>query len=205
MRLKNVKGANEIIIKGTYYVSNPYEYKGNWNNCFNNENPIYIEIGMGKGNFIIENAKRYPDINFIGIEKYDSVIVRAIQKSNELKLNNLKIVRIDANKLNDIFDKEIDKIYLNFSDPWPKKRHEKRRLSSKQFLDKYDKLFKNENKIQMKTDNDDLYEYSLISFEENGYEILKTDTNYKDDNTTEYEDKFIKSGKNINYIYVVKK
>ena len=114
MRLKNVKGANEIIIKGTYYVDNPQNYKGNWNKYFNNANPIYIEIGMGKGDFIIENAKRYPNINFIGIEKYDSVIVRAIQKSNELDINNLKIVRIDAGKLEEIFDKEIDTIYSLF-------------------------------------------------------------------------------------------
>ena len=96
MRLKNVKGANEIIIKGKYYIDNPYEYIGKWKRVFDNDNPIYIEIGMGKGNFIIENAKRYPNINFIGIEKYDSVIVRAIQKSNELELNNLKIIRMDA-------------------------------------------------------------------------------------------------------------
>ena len=121
MRLKNVKGANEIIINGEYYVDNPYQYKGNWNSIFKNNNPIYIEIGMGKGNFIIENALRYKNINFIGIEKYDSVIVRAIQKSNGLPLDNLKILRIDANKLMDVFDKEIDTIYLNFSDPWPKK------------------------------------------------------------------------------------
>jgi tRNA (guanine-N7-)-methyltransferase len=110
MRLKNVKGANEIIINGVYYVSEPGLYKGQWNSVFGNENPIYIEIGMGKGDFIIENALRYRDINFIGIEKYDSVIVRAMQKSNELELDNLKIIRVDANKLDNIFDKEIDTI-----------------------------------------------------------------------------------------------
>ena len=125
MRLKNVKGANDIIVKGKYYIDNPYMYKGNWNKLFNNNKPIYIEIGMGKGNFIIENAIRYKDINFIGIEKYDSVIVRAIQKSNELELDNLKIIRMDAKNLEEVFDKEIDTIYLNFSDPWPKDRHVK--------------------------------------------------------------------------------
>ena len=202
MRLKNVKGANEIIIKGTYYVSNPYEYKNNWHKLFNNNNPIYIEIGMGKGDFIIENAKRYPNINFIGIEKYDSVIVRAIQKSNELELNNLKIVRIDANKLNEIFDKEIDTIYLNFSDPWPKDRHAKRRLTSPVFLNIYDNIFKGNKRIIMKTDNIDLFNYSLDTLNEHGYEILfKTNNlNCLDESNimTEYETKFYNKGIKIN-------
>ena len=143
MRLKNVKGANEIIIKGKYYIQTPEENISKWNKIFNNNNPIYIEIGMGKGDFIIENAIKYPNINFIGIEKYDSVIVRAIQKSNELELNNLKIIRKDAININNIFKKEIERIYLNFSDPWPKDRHAKRRLTSPIFLTKYDDIFKN--------------------------------------------------------------
>ena len=202
MRLKNVKGANEIIINGVYYVSEPCLYKGKWNSVFGNENPIYIEIGMGKGDFIIENAKRYPNINFIGIEKFDSVIVRAIQKSNELELNNLKIVRIDANKLDSIFDKEIDLIYLNFSDPWPKDRHAKRRLTSPIFLNIYDNVFRNDNKIVMKTDNIDLFNYSLESLMENGYEIeYKTndlDCKNSDNIMTEYENKFYNRGVKIN-------
>jgi len=208
MRLKNVKGANDIIIKGTYYVADPYQYKGDWNKYFNNENPIYIEIGMGKGDFIIENAKRYPDINFIGIEKYDSVIVRAIQKSNELELNNLKIVRIDANKLNDIFLKEIDTIYLNFSDPWPKDRHAKRRLTSPEFLKIYDNIFKDTKKIIMKTDNMDLFNYSLDSLTLHGYEIIyKTnDLNCLDEDNimTEYETKFFNKGIKINKLIAKK-
>ena len=209
MRLKNVKGANDIIIKGTYYEANPYIYKGNWNRYFNNDNPIYIEIGMGKGDFIIENAKRYPNINFIGIEKYDSVIVRAIQKSNELELDNLKIVRIDANKLNDVFLKEIDTIYLNFSDPWPKDRHAKRRLTSPEFLNIYDNIFKNTKKIIMKTDNIDLFNYSLDSLTLHGYEITyKTnDLNCLDDDNimTEYENKFYNKGIKINKLIAIKK
>ena len=205
MRLKHIKNADIIINSSTYLVKNPIENKGKWNELFENNNPIEIEIGTGKGKFIIEKAKQYPNINFIGIEKYDSPLVNAVKLLNGIELNNLKLICFDALKIDEIFDKEIDKIYLNFSDPWPKKRHEKRRLTSKQFLDKYDKLFKNEKRIQMKTDNDDLYEYSLLSFEENGYEIIKTDTNYIDTITTEYEDKFIEKGKNINYIYVVKK
>ena len=163
MRLKNVRGANDIIIKGKYYVSDPFMYKGSWCKLFGNNNPIYIEIGMGKGNFIIENAKRYPNINFIGIEKYDSVIVRAIKKSDLLELNNLKIIRVDANRLSEIFDKEVDLIYLNFSDPWPKDRHAKRRLTSPIFLNIYDNIFKKDKKIIMKTDNINLFNYSLDS------------------------------------------
>ena len=208
MRLKNVKGANEIIINGKYYVDNPYQYKGIWRGLFDNNNPIYIEIGMGKGNFIIENAKRYPDINFIGIEKYDSVIVRAIQKSNELELNNLKIVRMDAKKMEEVFDKEIDTIYLNFSDPWPKDRHAKRRLTSPIFLNIYDKIFKDKCKIIMKTDNKPLFEYSLDSLEEYGYKIIYKTDNLdvlnEDNIMTEYEEKFYKLGIKINKLVATK-
>ncbi len=209
MRLKNVKGANEIIVKGKYYVDNPIEHKGSWNKYFNNDNPIYIEIGMGKGDFIIENAKRYPDINFIGIEKYDSVIVRAIQKSNELELNNLKIVRIDARKLEDIFLNEVDLIYLNFSDPWPKDRHAKRRLTSSNFLSIYDTIFRNNKIIVMKTDNIKLFDYSLESLTEYGYEITYKTNNLDclDDSNimTEYERKFFNKGIKINKLEAIKK
>ena len=205
MRLKHIKNADIIINNSPYLIKNPIEYKGKWNSLFNNNNPIEIEIGTGKGKFIINKALENPNINYIGIEKYDSPLVNAVKLLQDVNITNLKLICFDALHIDEIFDKEIDKIYLNFSDPWPKKRHEKRRLTSKQFLDKYEKLFKNEKRIQMKTDNDDLYEYSCISFTENGYEIIKTDTNYKDTITTEYEDKFINIGKNINYIYVVKK
>ncbi len=205
MRLKHIKNADVIIASSPYLIKEPTLYKGKWKELFNNNNPIEIEIGTGKGKYIIEKALENPNINYIGIEKYDSPLVNAVKLLENININNLKLICFDALNINEVFDEEIDKIYLNFSDPWPKKRHEKRRLTSKQFLDKYELLFKNDKKIQMKTDNDDLYEYSLISFEENGYEIIKTDTNYIDTITTEYEDKFIKSGKNINYIYVVKK
>lgn len=202
MRLKNVKGANDIIEKGKYYVPNPSEYRGNWHKVFQNDHPIYIEIGMGKGNFIIESAIRYPEINFIGIEKYDSVIVRAIQKSNELELNNLKIIRIDANKLENIFDKEIDTIYLNFSDPWPKDRHTKRRLTSTNFLNIYDLIFKDRGRIIMKTDNLSLFNFSIESLENYGYKIISKTNNLdcsnEDNIMTEYENKFYKLGIKIN-------
>ena len=209
MRLKNVKGANEIIIRGKYYVKNPFEYIGKWNTLFNNNNPIRIEIGMGKGDFIIENAMKYPNINFIGIEKYDSVIVRAIQKSNELELNNLKIVRLDALKIDEIFKHEIDTIYLNFSDPWPKDRHAKRRLTSPIFLSKYDNIFKHDKNIIMKTDNIDLFNYSIDSLKEHGYDIIyyTNDLHNEDisDNImTEYEKKFVRKGVKINKLIAKK-
>lgn len=203
MRLKHVKGADEIIKKGTYYIDNPKELKGSWNKVFDNNNPIYIEIGMGKGDFIIENACLYPNINFIGIEKFDSVIVRAIQKSNELELNNLKLIRMDAMEINEVFDKEIDRIYLNFSDPWPKERHAKRRLTSPIFLAKYDSIFRSIPNITMKTDNNDLFEYSLESLVNYGYEMkYVTRDLYSEDIenniATEYEKKFVSKGIKIN-------
>lgn len=203
MRLKNVKGANEIIIKGRYYVEDPYINKGNWNKVFNNSNPIYIEIGIGKGKFIVENAIKYPNINFIGIEKYDSVLVRAIQKSNELELNNLKLVRMDAKRIEEVFDHEVDRIYLNFSDPWPKDRHYKRRLTSYVFLDKYEHIFKNNKYIIMKTDNIDLFNFSLESLTNHGYKIefMTNDLhslNNVDNIMTEYEEKFSNKGIKIN-------
>ena len=205
MRLKHIKNAEEIISKSKYLVKNPKENKGKWNKVFNNDNNIEIEIGTGKGKFIIEKAIQNPNINFIGIEKYDSPLVSAVKKLEELELNNLKLICFDALEIEEVFVHEINKIYLNFSDPWPKKRHAKRRLTSSVFLNKYDSLFKNEKRIEMKTDNDDLYEFSIESLLENGYDVIKTDTNYLDTIRTEYEDKFISLGKNINYISVVKK
>lgn len=209
MRLKHVKGANEIIEKGKYYVEDATNYIGKWKEVFQNENPIYIEIGMGKGDFIIENALRYPNINFIGIEKFDSVLVRAIQKSNELEIDNLKLVRLDANYIDTIFSKEISLIYLNFSDPWPKERHAKRRLTSPIFLEKYDKIFKSNAEIIMKTDNNPLFEYSKESLENFGYQIKSiTRDLYQEDVSqnikTEYEKKFVKLGVKINRLKAIK-
>jgi tRNA (guanine-N7-)-methyltransferase len=205
MRLKHIKNADIIINNSPYLVKNPTEYKGNWKKMFENNNDIEIEIGTGKGKFIISKAIDNPNTNYIGIEKYDSPLVSAVKKLENLEIKNLKLICFDALFIEELFDKEISKIYLNFSDPWPKKRHAKRRLSSTEFLKKYDNIFKNEKIIEMKTDNDDLYEYSIESFTNNGYEVIKTDTNYFDNYTTEYEDKFISLGKNINHIYVVKK
>lgn len=205
MRLKHIKNADIIINNSPYLVKEPTKYKGNWNELFGNNNDIEIEIGTGKGKFIISKAIDNPNTNYIGIEKYDSPLVSAVKKLENLEIKNLKLICFDALFIEELFDKEISKIYLNFSDPWPKKRHAKRRLSSTEFLKKYDNIFKSEKIIEMKTDNDDLYEYSIESFTNNGYEVIKVDTNYFDKYTTEYEDKFIGLGKNINHIYVVKK
>ena len=204
MRLKNIKGASEKILLGKYFINNPSEYKGKWNKLFKNNNPIHIEIGMGKGNFIIKNALEHPNINYIGIEMYDSVILRAVEKTNELELDNLYLIRMDARLIEDVFDKEIDLIYLNFSDPWPKDRHAKRRLTSPRFLEKYDKIFKKNNTIIMKTDNNPLFEYSIESLQEYGYTLsnVTRDLHKEKDNiiTTEYEDKFTSKGIKINYL-----
>ncbi|MBQ9013023.1 MAG: tRNA (guanosine(46)-N7)-methyltransferase TrmB [Bacilli bacterium] len=202
MRLKNVKNASNIIKESSYLVLEPNNYKGKWSTLFNNSNPISIEIGMGKGDFIIGMAKENPNVNFIGIEMFDSVIVRAVQKLEEIELDNLKLIRMDANNIEDVFYKEIDTIYLNFSDPWPKNRHEKRRLTSHNLLSKYDSIFKNTKKIFQKTDNIDLFSYSIESLSTYGY-ILKNVTldlynNMIDGNVqTEYEKKFVNKNTKI--------
>lgn len=205
MRLRNVKGAKEIIESSNYVILDYKKHKGQYNKLFGNDNPVYIEIGMGKGNFIINNAINNPNINFIGIEKYDSVVVRAIQKLETKDLKNLKIIRMDALEIDEVFKKEISRIYLNFSDPWPKDRHAHRRLSSEIFLSKYDKVFKDTKNIVMKTDNRKLFEYSVKSFVNYGYKIndisldLHSD-NYVDNIMTEYEEKFVSRG---NPIYMI--
>jgi len=202
VRLRNVKNAKAQIESSSYILLEPKQYCGKFQKLFGNNNPIYIEIGMGKGQFIINNALQYPNINFIGIEKYDSVIVRAIQKLEDKELSNLKLIRMDALEINEVFNKEIDKIYLNFSDPWPKDKHEHRRLTSKQFLQKYDFIFKSEKNIVMKTDNRKLFEFSIKSFNNYGYKIKNLSLDlYNDDHetniSTEYEDKFVSCGQVI--------
>lgn len=209
MRLRNVKNKEEILNNSSYFMGTGEEFIGKWSNVFKNNNPIYVEIGMGKGKFIIENAIKYPNINFIGIEKYDSVVAKCLPKIPE-GLDNLKILRMDALNIDKVFLKEIDRIYLNFSDPWPKVRHSLRRLSSKVFLKRYDSIFKNDKEICMRTDNRDLFVYSLLSFSEYGYVLrkLSLDLHGEDiDNliTTEYEDKFSDKGMPIYAVVVDKK
>lgn len=209
MRLRNIKGADKIIENSNYVVINPEKYKGKWDSVFNNSNQIHIEIGMGKGNFIIQMAKNNPNINFIGIEMYDSVIVKAIQKLEKENLNNIKLIRMDARLLEDVFDKEINLIYLNFSDPWPKKRNAKRRLTHHRFLNIYENIFKDKKVIYMKTDNTALFEFSLQSLSEFGY-ILKNisldlhNSDYDENVLTEYEEKFSEKGIKINRLEAYK-
>ena len=210
MRQRNVKNKKEIIEKSKYVVSNPIELFNNWHNVFGNDNPIYIEIGMGKGNFIIGNSEKYPNINFVGVEKFDSILALALKKMEELELPNVRVIRMDAFDIDKVFNHEISKIFLNFSDPWPKKRHTNRRLTSGVFLEKYNSLFKNEKVIEMKTDNQGLFEYSLCSFNDNGYFIneisLDLHNSAKDDNImTEYEKKFSDKNNRIYYVKVTKK
>lgn len=206
MRLKNIKGASEKIKLGKYYIDNPSDYKGSWHKLFKNNNPIYIEIGMGKGKFITEQALNNTNINYIGIEMYDSVILRAVERTNELELNNLYLIRMDARLIEDIFDKEVNLIYLNFSDPWPKKKHHKRRLTSKSFLELYENIFKDSIHIIQKTDNTGLWEYSIEEYSKNHFIIEKVVYDYNDDNNieTEYETKFRCDGLPIHYLEVRK-
>ena len=198
MRLRNIKNKEDIISNSKYIILNPEEYKGKWKSVFDNDNPIYIEIGMGKGKFILENAIKYPDINFIGIEKFDSAIARAIKKIDDYNLPNLKLIRMDAEEINEVFNKEISCVYLNFSDPWPKERHEKRRLTHSNFLKLFDDIFVSDNLIIQKTDNRKLFEYSVSSLSNYGYKIDKiscdSHKDIEDVITTEYEEKFMELG-----------
>ena len=204
MRLRNVKNAKNIVDNSKYVINNPEEYIGNYKTLFNNDNPINIEIGMGKGNFIIGMAKKYPNINFIGIEKYESVMVRAIEKLENIDLPNLKLIRMDAIEITEVFNKEINTIYLNFSDPWPKKRHAKRRLTSEIFLRLYDKIFINTPHIIQKTDNIGLFASSLVSLSKYGYTLEEVSLDLKNESidnvVTEYENKFMNLDTNINYL-----
>lgn len=209
MRLRNDKKAKNILEESRYIILKPEDNKGRWNNIFNNDNPIYIEIGMGKGDFVIGNAKKYPDINFIGIEMYDTVLSKAVKKAEKEELNNLKLIRMDARLIEDVFDHEIDLIYLNFSDPWPKNRNAKRRLTHERFLNRYENIFKNKKTIFMKTDNVHLFEFSLESLSEFGYKLRNIsldlhNSDYEDNIMTEYEKKFSEKGIKINRVEAYK-
>ena len=208
MRLKNVRGAKEVIDNSEYIIQNPSDYKGRFNTLFNNDNPIHLEIGMGKGQFLTGMAKSFPNINFIGIEMYDSVMVRAVQKQDVECLPNLRLIKVDATGIEDIFSNEIDVLYLNFSDPWPKKRHAHRRLTSDRFLKRYDSIFKGSKTIIQKTDNRKLFEYSLKSFTDYGYKIEELSLDLHKDEyfnvETEYEMRFSELGYLIYMVKVIK-
>jgi tRNA (guanine-N7-)-methyltransferase len=204
MRLRNIKGSREMVAANDYVVHEPEQYKGKWNNLFGNNSPIHIEIGMGKGRFLMELAGMNPDINYIGIEKYSSVLLRALEKRQETELKNLYFIRYDAEYINEIFDKdEIARIYLNFSDPWPKDRHAKRRLTSKEFLSKYNLLLKPEGEVIFKTDNRILFDFSVEEAKIAGWELREVTydlhhSEFVEGNImTEYEERFSKEGNPI--------
>lgn len=212
MRLKHVKGAEEYIASSKHVIQNFKDYKGKWNTVFENSNPIHIEIGMGKGQFLMELATRNPQINYIGVEKFSSVLIRAVQKQEELLLPNLVFIRMDATEINEVFEeKEIDRIYLNFSDPWPKDRHAKRRLPSRQFLQRFKIILKDEGQIEFKTDNKDLFAFALEEIEPGGFVLdqvthdLHNDEKMNEGNImTEYEERFSSLGNSI-CKYIIKK
>ena len=208
MRLRNVKNAKEIVESSKYVINNPEEYKSKFKSIFKNDNNIHLEIGTGKGNFLIGMAKKYPNINFIGIEKYESVLVRAIEKIEIENLENIRFIRYDATYINNLFNKEIDTLYLNFSDPWPKARHAKRRLTSPYFLNLYDNIFSSSCKIIQKTDNINLFAYSLETLSNHGYvfERVSLDLHSEDIENieTEYETRFASQGTKINYLVAKK-
>jgi tRNA (guanine-N7-)-methyltransferase len=204
MRLRNVRGSREAIAENEFVIQDPMVCKGKWREVFGNEHPIHIEIGMGKGKFLLQLAQSNPDINFIGIEKYSSVLIRAIEKRKEISLTNLYFLRFDAEDINDIFEEgEIDRVYLNFSDPWPKDRHAKRRLTSKEFLARYDKILTEKGDVIFKTDNQGLFDFSLEQVELAGWKLLNSThdlhhSEYAEGNVmTEYEEKFSAMGNPI--------
>ncbi len=205
MRLRNVPGSRDTIAESRFTIKNETEYKGKWSTVFGNGNPVHIEIGMGKGQFIMTLAEENPDINYIGIEKYSSVLVRAIEKQEEKDLPNLFFIRMDAENIADVFAAgEVGRIYLNFSDPWPKDRHAKRRLTSLQFLERYEKILDREGHVIFKTDNRDLFDFSLEQVREASHWILLNYTydlhhsEYVAGNImTEYETRFVEKGNAI--------
>lgn len=206
MRLRNIKGSREAIEANEYTINNPKQLKGRWRELFGNDNPIHIEVGMGKGKFITTLAALNPDINYIGIEKYSSVLYRALEKMEQLKLPNLYFIRMEAEDLCNVFaENETDKIYLNFSDPWPKDRHAKRRLTSKEFFQRYDQILIPDGTVEFKTDNNDLFDFSLEQIPQAGWRIcaftrdLHSDDKMNKGNVmTEYEEKFSSIGNPIN-------
>ena len=202
MRLRNIPGADEAIADSPHCIQEPMAEKGRWHLIFGNENPIHIEIGMGKGQFIMKLAKEHPDINYIGIERYSSVLLRALQKMEIEPLPNIRFLCMDASIITEVFDEEeVAKIYLNFSDPWPKERHAKRRLTSRQFFERYDKILARNGVVEFKTDNDDLFAFSMEEVAVAGWTLdahtfdLHHDPVLNEGNVmTEYEEKFSSLG-----------
>ena len=207
MRLRNISGSREVIAESPFVVPEAelFECPGKWREIFGNNQPIRIEIGMGKGKFIHTMAKEHPEINYIGIEKYSSVLLRAIQKMEAEELPNLKFIRMDAEDIAKVFAPgEVDRIYLNFSDPWPKDRHAKRRLPSKEFLARYDKILRKDGFLEFKTDNRGLFDFAVEQLPEAGwkakvvtYDLHNDEELCKGNIMTEYEEKFSSMGNPI--------
>lgn len=212
MRLRNVTGSREMIAESRYVVHEPELMRGKWQEEFGNTHPIRLEIGMGKGRFLMELAGRNPQINYIGIEKYSTVLLRAVQKMEQDPLPNIRLVRMDAEHITEIFSEgEIDRIYLNFSDPWPKDRHAGRRLPSRQFLERYDRIMQKDGVIEFKTDNRDLFAFAEEEVGESAWKIvqithdLHADEEMNKDNVmTEYEERFSSMGNPI-FKYIIQK
>ena len=209
MRLRNIPGAKDAIAESIYVIQNPQENKGNWDKVFPQHQPVHLEVGMGKGRFLMDMAKLHPEINYIGIEMYDSVLLRAIQKKEALaeegqELSNLKFMRMDARLLPEVFEKgEVSRIYLNFSDPWPKDRHAKRRLTSKEYWARYNQILCPEGRVIFKTDNRPLFDFSLEQVEVAGWQLDNYTfdlhhSEYAEGNVmTEYEERFTAKGNPI--------
>lgn len=210
MRLRNIPGAKDAILDSPYVVQEPSAHKGMWSEVFPARQPVHIEVGMGKGRFLMDMAQIHPEINYIGIEMYDSVLLRALQKREELeavgkKLENLFFMRMDARLLPEVFEKgEVDRIYLNFSDPWPKARHAKRRLTSREFLERYDRILTREGRVEFKTDNRPLFEFSLEeaaaskwTLTAHTFDLHHTPAMMEGNVMTEYEEKFSSEGNPI--------
>ncbi len=210
MRLRNITGSREMIAESRFVVHEPQEYKGRWRELFSNDHPLRIEIGMGKGRFIMDLARMHPEINYVGIEKYSSVLLRGIQKMETDPLPNLYFIRMEAEEIADVFGREeVERIYLNFSDPWPKDRHAKRRLPSREFLKRYDEILVRDGVIEFKTDNEDLFRFALEEIAPAGRQLLQmTEDLHHDEKMlagnvmTEYEEKFSALGNPI-YKYVI--
>jgi tRNA (guanine-N7-)-methyltransferase len=208
MRLRNIPGADDVIMRHPIAIKQEKEFKGKWNQVFGNDHPIHIEIGMGKGQFLLTLAKQNPNINYVGIERYSSVLLRALEKFDTeefVELTNVRFICMDAMEIGEVFEKEeVAKIYLNFSDPWPKARHARRRLTSTQFLAQYEKVLAAEGVVEFKTDNRPLFEFSLEQVEESGWKVVAHtfDLHHHEEMNqgnvmTEYEEKFSSMGNPI--------
>lgn len=205
MRLRNVTGSREVIAACDYVIHNPQECRGKWHEIFGNDSPIRIEIGMGKGRFIMDLARQNPDVNYVGIEKYSSVLIRGIQKLEADPLPNLYFIRMEAEEITSVFGAgEVDRIYLNFSDPWPKDRHAKRRLPSRQFLARYHEILAADGRIEFKTDNAQLFDFALEEIAPAGWKLEAMTRDLHHDERmlvgnvmTEYEERFSSMGNPI--------